>query len=97
MMKGKEAAPKGQTRAERKQLDAFDCDECTRYYQSLGLSEEQIRAKMSVCSRHRNALEAEKTNDEYWDLDFPSTPEIKRRNLTKNCVSKSPIEPKPKS
>lgn len=77
------------TRTERKQLTAFDCEECARYYQSLGLSDEQIEAKMKFCSRHRNAIEAEKTTDDYWDLDFPSSPEIRRRNLTKNCVKKA--------
>ena len=60
---------------------AFDCDDCFKYYASLGLTEEQIRQKMSNCSRHRNQREAEKPADNFWDLDFPTTPEIKRRNL----------------
>lgn len=79
------------TKAERKQMVAYDCEDCFKYYASLGLSEEEIRQKMNKCSRHRNQLEAEKEKapDSYWDLDFPTTPEIKRRNMMKDMTKKA--------
>ncbi|GFQ71821.1 DNA endonuclease RBBP8 [Trichonephila clavata] len=66
-------------KSERKQLNAFDCRECEKYYDDLGLSEEEKKKRMKNCSRHRSKFAPPATPEHFWELDFPDTQECKKR------------------
>ncbi|GFU37408.1 DNA endonuclease RBBP8 [Nephila pilipes] len=66
-------------KSERKQLNAFDCRECEKYYADLGLSEEEKQKRMKNCSRHRSKFAPPATPEHFWELDFPDTQECKAR------------------
>ncbi|ELT92183.1 hypothetical protein CAPTEDRAFT_228270 [Capitella teleta] len=57
---------------ERRQLQAFSCSECKKYYELRGLDESDIQEKMKAC-RHRAKYIPPSTPEHYWSLDFPDT------------------------
>lgn len=75
-------------KAERKQINAHNCYECYNYYKKLNLTDEEIEQKMQNCSRHRAIVAPTKEPDHFWDLDFPSEEEIKKRKMINEKQSK---------
>ena len=70
-------------KAERAQLQAYDCkEECRKYYESLGLSKYQLEERLKTCSRHRGPhAERPTTPPGFWDHNMPSTPEAVKMGL----------------
>ncbi|KAI1287001.1 hypothetical protein HDE_10495 [Halotydeus destructor] len=74
------ARPAMKSRAERAKLQGFTCRECEEYYRTyIHLTDEERRAKITSCSRHRDDRTPPKSPKHYWEVDFPSTPECIRR------------------
>ncbi|XP_052130519.1 DNA endonuclease RBBP8-like [Frankliniella occidentalis] len=60
--------------AKRKALPGQTCDNCEEYYKSAGLE-----GIVNKCSRHRAEHPRVRTPKGMWDLDFPTTPELRAR------------------
>ena len=61
-------------RSERAKMTGVSCWECKQYYASLGLSEDEIKARQNQCSRHRTVHNEKKDTPEgFWDPLFPDT------------------------
>ncbi|XP_076755125.1 DNA endonuclease RBBP8 [Xylocopa sonorina] len=61
--------------SERAKMAGVSCWECKKYYDNLGLCEEEIEARQNQCSRHRTATRnvRESTPEGFWDPLFPET------------------------
>lgn len=81
-------------KSERAKLVASLCEDCRGYYATYKhLSEEQLQEKLQQCSRHRGQVHKPPTPDNFWEVDFPSTPELKRRGYLKLRTKKRPESP----
>ncbi|GFS25259.1 DNA endonuclease RBBP8-like [Elysia marginata] len=63
-------------RSERDKLEGFSCKQCHEYYKNSGLSEEELKKKMKVCSRHKERYRPPATPEHFWTLGFPDTAEM---------------------
>ncbi|KAK9501457.1 hypothetical protein O3M35_012174 [Rhynocoris fuscipes] len=71
------------SKAERKQLPGWDCDECRQYYSAMALSPSKIKERMNACSRHRDKFKP-RLNDTppgFWNPIFPDTQECKDKGM----------------
>ncbi len=50
-----------------------------QYYSGLGLSEEEKQQRMKSCRHRSRFAPPPSTPEHYWDVDFPSTQESKKR------------------
>lgn len=61
-------------RTERAKLAGWDCWECKKYYEGMGLNEEEIQMRKNQCSRHRaKCNERYNTPEGFWNPIFPDT------------------------
>lgn len=63
---------------DRAKLDAYDCPDCSNWYEAFNLSEKALQERMKKCSRHRGTtgrLVRSSTPPGFWDPNMPSTPE----------------------
>ena len=70
-------------RAERNQLNGYDCSECQAYLGSLNMSEDERRERMNLCSRHRGSTARPSTPEGFWNPSMPETPEAISKGLIK--------------
>ncbi|CAJ0575348.1 unnamed protein product, partial [Mesorhabditis spiculigera] len=67
---------------DRALMHGTDCPCCSGYYGALDLSPVSRKKRMDQISRHRYVEKPlPSTPEHYWDLDFPSTPELERRGV----------------
>ena len=66
-------------KSERSKLQGFSCADCANYYSTFEMTDSQVRDKIQLCSRHRATHERPPTPENFWEADFPSTPECERR------------------
>ncbi|CAL7947395.1 unnamed protein product [Xylocopa violacea] len=60
--------------SERAKMAGVSCWECRKYYDNLGLCEEEIKARQNQCSRHRTTRNIrESTPEGFWNPLFPET------------------------
>lgn len=65
---------KTKNRIERAKMAGTTCWECEKYYGNLGLSDEELKARQKLCSRHRTEYnEKPSTPEGFWDPLFPDT------------------------
>ncbi|KAF5282342.1 hypothetical protein FQR65_LT14331 [Abscondita terminalis] len=61
-------------KAEKLRLPGWSCKECKEYYEGFDLSEEELREKMNMCSKHRNKFDPfNDTPNGFWDIDMGSS------------------------
>lgn len=71
-------------RIDRQRLKGFECQDCAKYYEDMGLSDSEKQRRMQQCSRHRAThAPAPCTPEHFWDLEFPETPVCKARGYIK--------------
>lgn len=58
---------------DRCQLKGHSCPQCQKFFEKLGHKSEEKH------SRHRSDVSPPKTPPHFWEVDFPSTPECKKR------------------
>jgi hypothetical protein len=75
----KTLGPVVRKKAERVQLNGYECAECVAYYKTFDLTPEQLAEKLKKCSRHRAMVSPPKTPEHFWEIEFPDTPECIRR------------------
>ncbi|CDW56499.1 DNA endonuclease RBBP8 [Trichuris trichiura] len=66
-------------RIERKKLVGYSCNCCREYFESLNLSEKEAARRLKAVSRHRDFYVPPKSPDHFWEVSFPSTPELIER------------------
>ncbi|KFD57126.1 hypothetical protein M514_02011 [Trichuris suis] len=66
-------------RVERKKLVGYSCNCCRGYFESLNLSEKEAARRLKAVSRHRDFYVPPKSPDHFWEVSFPSTPELVER------------------
>lgn len=63
-------------KADKLRLPGWSCKECQDYYQDFDLTDEELRKKMNVCSKHRNKFDPlNETPKGYWDVTMYSSQE----------------------
>ncbi|KAK4871896.1 hypothetical protein RN001_016020 [Aquatica leii] len=63
-------------KADKLKLPGWSCKSCQDYYEDFNLTEEQLREKMNICSKHRNKFEPlNQTPKGYWDVTMFSSEE----------------------
>ncbi|PVD32223.1 hypothetical protein C0Q70_07655 [Pomacea canaliculata] len=67
----------------RRQLNGFTCQECIKYYSSIGLSKKEIAVKANHCSRHRAYYNLPRTPENFWTVGFPDSQECEERGYQK--------------
>ncbi|XP_057320226.1 DNA endonuclease RBBP8 [Microplitis mediator] len=66
---------------ERAKLRGWDCSDCEKYYNTIGLSEKEKRERKNQCSRHRSKFnERYYTPPGFWDPVFPDTIDSSQEN-----------------
>ncbi|KRY90864.1 DNA endonuclease RBBP8 [Trichinella pseudospiralis] len=81
------------SKRERKKLHGHACHCCRNYVDKLYLDEEEKAKRLKEVGRHRALHPRPRTPEHFWDVGFPSTPEIEERSLIYrlNCLTKLSI------
>ncbi|KRY37316.1 DNA endonuclease RBBP8 [Trichinella spiralis] len=69
------------SKQERKKLHGHACHCCKNYVDKLYLDDEEKAKRLNEVGRHRALHPRPKTPEHFWDVGFPSTPEIEERSL----------------
>lgn len=58
-------------KSERKKLRGWDCKDCEKWYQNLGLNDEELQIRKNLTSRHRSEYnERCVTPEGFWNPNF---------------------------
>ncbi|KRZ61337.1 DNA endonuclease RBBP8 [Trichinella nativa] len=69
------------SKQERKKLHGHSCHCCRNYVDKLYLDDEEKAKRLNEVGRHRALHPRPKSPEHFWDVGFPSTPEIEERSL----------------
>ncbi|CAD6205746.1 GSCOCG00009996001-RA-CDS [Cotesia congregata] len=68
-------------KGERAKLRGWDCSDCEKYYNNLGLTEKEKEQRKNLCSRHRSKFNYRYfTPPGFWDPVFPDTVDSSQEN-----------------